>query len=74
MPGSYGQLTGEQAEHFLDRGFVTVRGAFDAVGAQQWLDDAWIRFGYDRNDPGSWADKRIHLSTRTRVAAARRTT
>jgi hypothetical protein len=69
MPGSSGQLTGEQTEHFLQRGFVTVPGAFDPASARQWLDDAWIRFGYDRDDPGSWADKRIHLSARSRVDA-----
>lgn len=66
MPRSYGQLTGEQAEHFLERGFVTVRSAFDAASAQRWLDDAWIRFGYDRRDPRSWAEKR-----RSRVPACR---
>lgn len=64
-----GQLTDEQAEHFLERGFVIVRGAFDAASARQWLDDAWIRFGYDRNDPASWAEKRIHLSARSHVDA-----
>jgi hypothetical protein len=69
MPGISGELTGEQARHFLERGFVTVRGAFDAASARRWLDDAWIRFGYDRDDPGSWAQKRIHLSARSRVEA-----
>lgn len=69
MAGRYGQLTGEQTEHFLQRGFVTVRGAFDPAAAQRWLDDAWIRFGYDRDDPASWAEKRIHLSARSHVDA-----
>jgi hypothetical protein len=69
MPGTRGLLTSEQTRHFLERGFVKVRGAFDAVSAQRWLDDAWIRFGYDRNDRGSWADKRIHLSARSHVDA-----
>jgi hypothetical protein len=31
MPGIYRQLTGERAGQFLERGFVTVRGAFDAA-------------------------------------------
>ncbi len=69
MAGSYRQLTDEQAEQFLERGFVTVRGAFDPVGAQRWLDDSWIRFGYDRDDPASWVEKRIHLSARSHVDA-----
>lgn len=69
MRRTYGQLTDEQAEHFLERGFVTVRGAFDPADARRWLDDAWIRFGYDRDDPASWAEKRIHLSSRSHVDA-----
>ena len=69
MPGSRSQLTDEQAGQFLERGFVTVRGAFDPAAARRWLDDAWIRFGYDRDDPGSWAEKRIHLSARSHVDA-----
>jgi len=69
VPGTYGQLTSEQVGHFLERGFVTVRGAFDPAGARRWLDDAWVRFGYDRNDPGSWAEKRIHLAARSNVDA-----
>jgi hypothetical protein len=69
MPGIYRQLTDEQAGQFLERGFVTVRAAFDAADAQRWLDDAWIRFGYDRDNPGSWAEKRVHLSARSHVDA-----
>jgi hypothetical protein len=69
VPGRHGQLTAEQAEHFLHRGFVTVRGAFDAASARRWLDDAWIRLGYDRDDPESWAEKRIHLAARSHVDA-----
>jgi hypothetical protein len=67
MPRNYEQLTAEQATHFLERGFVIVRGAFDAASAQRWLEDAWVRFGYDRDDPESWTEKRIHLAARSHV-------
>lgn len=67
MPRRYGQLTDQQVEHFLERGFVVLRGAFDVSAVQQWLDDAWIRFGCDRDDPQSWTEKRIHLSSRSKV-------
>jgi hypothetical protein len=62
-------LTDEETEHFLERGFVTVRGAFDPADARRWLDDAWIRFGYDRDDPATWTRKRLHLAARERVDA-----
>jgi hypothetical protein len=69
VAASPGGLTSEQAEHFVERGFVTIRGAFSVADARQRLDGAWPRFGYDRDDPGSWAEKRIHLSSRSRVDA-----
>lgn len=69
MPRSYRQLTDEQVQHFLERGYVVVPGAFDVGAARRWLDDAWLRFGYDRDDPGSWLEKRIHLSSRSKVDA-----
>lgn len=69
MTGSYQQLTAEQAGQFCERGFVTVTGAFGPYDARQWLDDAWIRFGYDRDDRATWAEKRIHLSSRSHVDA-----
>lgn len=65
----YGQLTDEQAEHFLERGFVVVPGTFDVRAAQRWIDDAWVRLGYDPGDPRTWTEKRIHLSSRNRVDA-----
>lgn len=69
MAGTSGQLTEEQAAHFLERGFVRIPGAFDPAAAREWLEQVWIRFGYDRDDPGSWAEKRIHLSSRSHVDA-----
>jgi hypothetical protein len=68
VPG-FGQLTDEQAEHFLERGFVVVPGAFDVAAVQSWIDDAWVRFGFDPNDPSTWKEKRIHLAARNRVDA-----
>jgi hypothetical protein len=64
---TFGRLTREQAEHFLERGYVRIPGAFDPARGRAWLDEAWVRFGYDRDDPASWAEKRIHLSSRSHV-------
>jgi hypothetical protein len=35
MPRSDRYLTDEQAEHFLERGFVVVRNAFDVAGPRE---------------------------------------
>lgn len=60
----YEYLTDEQVEHFLDRGYVTIRGCFTAESVADWLATGWVRIGYDPGDPGSWTEKRIHLAGR----------
>jgi Phytanoyl-CoA dioxygenase (PhyH) len=63
------QLTTGEVEHFLRYGYVVVKDCFDRSSAQEWVDRAWIRFGYDRDDPSQWLEKRIHLSALTSVDA-----
>jgi hypothetical protein len=65
------QLTPEDVEHFLRDGYVVVKDCFDLSAAQEWIDRAWLRFGYDRDDPSQWLEKRIHLSALTSVDARR---
>lgn len=60
-------LSAADVEHFLERGFVTVKGCFTREAAQKWLDTAWVRLGVDPADPGTWAEQRIHLSPLARV-------
>jgi hypothetical protein len=63
------QLTEGEVEHFLAHGYVIVKGCFSQSSAQEWIDRAWIRFGYDRDDPSQWLEKRIHLSALASVDA-----
>jgi hypothetical protein len=63
-------LTAAEVEHFLERGFVTVKGCFTRQAAQKWLDTAWVRFGVDPEDPATWSEQRIHLSPLARVDVA----
>ena len=60
-------LSAADVEHFLERGFVTVKGCFTRQAAQKWLDTAWVRFGVDPEDPTTWTEQRIHLSPLARV-------
>jgi hypothetical protein len=57
----YQFLTDEQIENFLTRGHVVIPDCFSREAAQEWLDKAWIRMGYDPNDPTTWVQKRIHM-------------
>ena len=63
------QLATGEVEHFLRHGYVVVKDCFNRSSAQEWIDRAWLRFGYDRNDPSQWQEKRIHLSAIASVDA-----
>ena len=63
------QLSEREVDHFLQHGYVVVKDCFDPASVQAWIDRAWVRFGYDRDDPGQWHEKRIHLSKLDEVDA-----
>jgi hypothetical protein len=63
------QLTEREVDHFIRHGYVVVKDCFDPASAQPWMDRAWVRFGYDRDNPAEWTEKRIHLSQLASVDA-----
>jgi Phytanoyl-CoA dioxygenase (PhyH) len=63
------QLTGREVDHFVEHGYVVVKDCFDPGSAKGWVDRAWVRFGYDRDTPAQWVEKRIHLSALESVDA-----
>jgi hypothetical protein len=54
-------LSDEQVESFVEHGYVTIAGCFTREAAQPWLDEAWIRLGYDPHDSDTWVQKRVHM-------------
>lgn len=56
-------LTSSDIEHFLTFGFVVVKEAFSRSVADAAVAEAFERLGYDPNDPATWAEDKIHLST-----------
>src|SRR4051812_7635294 len=54
---------------FVRNGYVVVEDCFSPESAREWIDRAWVRLGYDRNDPSRWLEKRIHLSALASVDA-----
>ncbi|MEN9936413.1 MAG: hypothetical protein RLZZ387_2992 [Chloroflexota bacterium] len=53
--GTYRTLTDDQVQSFLDNGYLVVRDCVDLDVAQRWIDQAYARLGYDREDPSTWA-------------------
>jgi hypothetical protein len=54
-------LTDEQVEAFVEDGYVTLPECFTRGAAQPWLEEAWVRLGYDPDDPDTWIEKRVHM-------------
>ena len=63
-------LTDEQVESFVEHGYVTIHECFTREDAQPWLDEAWIRLGYDPQDPDTWWSKRVHMPSLRHVEVA----
>ena len=54
-------LTDEQAEHFLEHGFVVVHDCFSMEAAAELTGSVWTRLGYDPDDQSSWTEPTIHM-------------
>lgn len=54
MNSDYDVLTKQQVEHFLQHGYLVVKGCIDAELAQRWTDRAYQRLGFDKHDPDTW--------------------
>ncbi len=67
MPRRYKALTDEQVEQFLARGHVVLRDCFSAETAKEWTDQAFVRLGYDPDDPSTWEQVYIHMPAHRRV-------
>lgn len=50
----YKVLSDEQIQSFLDNGDLVVRDCIDLGVANRWIDEAYYRLGYDRNNPDTW--------------------
>lgn len=64
---SYEFLTDAQAEGFLRRGHVVLHGCFSRETAEAWTDRGFERLGYDRHDPSTWKEVRIHMPSSRKV-------
>ncbi len=47
-------LSPEDARHFIEKGYVRVKGCVDPGLAKSWTAEAYARLGYDPNDRSTW--------------------
>ncbi|KIP09704.1 hypothetical protein PHLGIDRAFT_116178 [Phlebiopsis gigantea 11061_1 CR5-6] len=51
----------EQADFFLENGYVVIKQAFSKEKAAEWTKNIWVRLGFDPNDKSTWTRERIHM-------------
>jgi hypothetical protein len=54
MAHEFQVLTPDQRQHFIEKGYVTVKGTLDRDFANEWTDEAYGRLGYDPVDRSTW--------------------
>ena len=54
-------LTIEQLDQFYNRGHIVLRDCFSRDAAQEMTDKAFVRLGYDKENPATWSEKRVHM-------------
>ena len=64
----YQVLTADQIDHFLEKGYIILRNCFEDDLAAEWRELAFRRLGYDPQDPGTWEQPRVHLSSMNRIS------
>lgn len=47
-------LSEADAQHFIEKGYVRVKGCVDPTLAKKWTDEAYGRLGYDPADRSTW--------------------
>lgn len=58
---SFKHLTLEEAHNFVNKGWIHIRHAINEDMITKWMDDLWVRTGYDANDKSTWKLEYLHL-------------
>lgn len=54
-------LTDEQAQHFIEKGYVRIPRCVGLDFAKRWTDEAYERLGYDPDDPSTWREEIVWM-------------
>ncbi len=65
--GKYKVLTDEQVGSFLDKGYLVVNDCLDMRVANGWIDEAYQRLGYRKDDPGTWVKDIVWMDHKNRM-------
>ena len=63
----YQYLTDDDVQHFLARGYITIKNAFTREQAAPYTDLLWTRLGWDADDKSTWDQPRVHMPSQNRL-------
>lgn len=58
-------LRPDQAQHFIEHGYVRIPGCVDRDFAKRWTDKAYERLGYDSHDASTWKEEIVWMDRDT---------
>ncbi len=61
-------LSPEQAEQFVEKGYVVLNNCFDPSVAQSWTEQAFERLGYDPHNPETWQKPIVWLDHKNKMS------
>ncbi len=64
---NYKVLTDEQVQSFLDKGYLVVKDCLDTSIANRWIDEAYVRLGYNKRDPSTWTKDIIWMDHKNQM-------
>ena len=67
MLSPYRILTEEQVQSFMDNGYLVVKNVLDLDIANQWIEDAFERLGYDPADESTWTKSLVWLNHQSQL-------
>ena len=66
----YQVLSDKHIQSFLDNGYLIVHDCLDLTVANRWIDEAYVRLGYDKNNPATWARGLVHMDHHNQMPVA----
>ncbi|KAL5482571.1 hypothetical protein ACEPAI_9165 [Sanghuangporus weigelae] len=61
MTRKYEQLTQEDVDFFMHKGYVVIKKAFSEEKVEEWTKTVWTRLGMDPNDKSTWTNEKVHM-------------
>lgn len=57
----YKHLTPEERQHFVEHGWLRVPGAIKPKYIQEWMENIWVRLGWDKDDKSTWTEEYLKM-------------